>query len=76
MSLYKYVKFNDLKRILEGTIRFTQPGAFNDPFEMVPRASCTGYIWKQRNQYQVFRYSAEEGPDRGRPGRRFHVGLL
>ena len=36
MSLYKYVKFEDLKRILAGSIRFTQPGAFNDPFEMVP----------------------------------------
>ena len=36
MSLYKYVKFENLKRILEGSIRFTQPGAFNDPFEMVP----------------------------------------
>ena len=36
MSLYKYVKFDDLKSILNGTIRFTQPGAFNDPFEMVP----------------------------------------
>ena len=36
MSLYKYVKFENLKRILEGSIRFTQPKAFNDPFEMVP----------------------------------------
>lgn len=36
MSLYKYVKFEDLKRILSGSIRFTQPGAFNDPFELVP----------------------------------------
>lgn len=36
MSLYKYVKFNDLMYILEGSIRFTQPGVFNDPFEMVP----------------------------------------
>ena len=36
MPLYKYVKFEDLKRILDGTIRYTQPGAFNDPFEMVP----------------------------------------
>ena len=36
MSLYKYVKFEDLKRILDGSIRFTQPGALNDPFEMVP----------------------------------------
>ena len=36
MSLYKYVKFETLKGILEGSIRFSQPGAFNDPFEMVP----------------------------------------
>ena len=36
MSLYKYVKLEVLKKILNGTIRFTQPGAFNDPFEMVP----------------------------------------
>ena len=36
MSLYKYMKCGNLKRILDGSIRFTQPGAFNDPFEMVP----------------------------------------
>ena len=36
MSLYKYVKFDVLKEILGGKIRFTQPGALNDPFEMVP----------------------------------------
>ena len=36
MSFYKYVSFKNLKRILEGSIRFTQPGALNDPFEMVP----------------------------------------
>lgn len=36
MSLYKYVNFENLMKILDGTIRFTQPGAFNDPFEMVP----------------------------------------
>ena len=36
MSLYKYVPFENLKNILGGSIRFTQPGAFNDPFEMVP----------------------------------------
>ncbi len=36
MSLYKYVKSEDLMRILGGSIRFTQPGAFNDPFELVP----------------------------------------
>ena len=36
MPLYKYVTFDRLKNILNGSIRFTQPGAFNDPFEMVP----------------------------------------
>ena len=36
MSLYKYLKFENLKNILDGSIRLTQPGAFNDPFEMVP----------------------------------------
>ena len=36
MALYKYVKVATLKKILDGTIRFTQPSAFNDPFEMVP----------------------------------------
>ena len=36
MPLFKYVKFQDLMRILDGTIRLTQPGAFNDPFELVP----------------------------------------
>ena len=36
MSLYKYVSYENLLNILDGTIRFTQPGAFNDPFEMLP----------------------------------------
>ena len=36
MPLYKYVTFENLERVLDGTVRFTQPGAFNDPFEMVP----------------------------------------
>lgn len=36
MSIYKYVTYDTLSRILDGTIRLTQPGAFNDPFEMVP----------------------------------------
>ena len=35
-SLYKYVTIDGLKRILSGSIRFTQPGAFNDPFELLP----------------------------------------
>lgn len=36
MPLYKYLTFENLERVLRGNIRFTQPGAFNDPFEMVP----------------------------------------
>jgi hypothetical protein len=34
--LYKYVNIAGLRRILEGSIRFTQPSAFNDPFELLP----------------------------------------
>ena len=34
--LYKYVDIPGLKRILAGSIRFTQPSAFNDPFELLP----------------------------------------
>lgn len=34
--LYKYVDIAGLKRILGGSIRMTQPGAFNDPFELLP----------------------------------------
>lgn len=36
MSIFKYVSFDVLDYILDGTIRFTQPSAFNDPFEMLP----------------------------------------
>jgi hypothetical protein len=35
-ALYKYVGIAGLRRILEGAIRFTQPSAFNDPFEFLP----------------------------------------
>jgi hypothetical protein len=34
--LYKYVNIDGLRRILGGTVRFTQPSAFNDPFELLP----------------------------------------
>ena len=46
MTLYKYVTLDRLKQILvDNTIRFTQPGAFNDPFELVPRLSVPkGYV--------------------------------
>jgi hypothetical protein len=35
-ALYKYAHIDGLIRILGGSIRFTQPGAFNDPFELLP----------------------------------------
>lgn len=34
MSIYKYVTADALSFILDGSIRFTQPGGFNDPFEL------------------------------------------
>ncbi|MFG1600027.1 DUF2971 domain-containing protein [Klebsiella quasipneumoniae] len=34
MSLYKYVNTYTLEHIINGSIRFTQPGGFNDPFEL------------------------------------------
>jgi hypothetical protein len=34
MKLYKYVSCETLSFILKGKIRFTQPSAFNDPFEL------------------------------------------
>ncbi|MGX4728019.1 DUF2971 domain-containing protein [Pseudomonas corrugata] len=41
MGLYKYVTADTAKRILDGSIRFTQPGAFNDPFELLPQLIIT-----------------------------------
>ncbi|MVT83208.1 DUF2971 domain-containing protein [Pantoea agglomerans] len=34
MSFFKYVSIETLEKILAGSIRLTQPGAFNDPFEL------------------------------------------
>jgi len=36
MALYKYLTIDTLRKVINGSIRFTQPGAFNDPFEMLP----------------------------------------
>ncbi len=36
LPLYKYVSITGLRRILDGSIRLTQPSAFNDPFELLP----------------------------------------
>ncbi len=35
-SFYKYVNLDGLRRILAGSVRLTQPSAFNDPFELLP----------------------------------------
>ncbi|MCU5773072.1 DUF2971 domain-containing protein [Erwiniaceae bacterium BAC15a-03b] len=34
MSFYKYVNIDTLDKILSGSIKITQPNAFNDPFEL------------------------------------------
>jgi len=50
MSLYKYLDSSRICIIEEGLIRFTQPGAFNDPFEMQPffqSLASEDYIEKQ-----------------------------
>lgn len=36
MQLFKYLTIDTLEKVISGSIRFTQPGAFNDPFEMLP----------------------------------------
>lgn len=40
MSLYKYVSKDRLSILENGLIRFTQPQAFNDPFEFKPHISA------------------------------------
>lgn len=47
-SLYKYVSFEGLKWILDGSIRFTQPSAFNDPFEFLPEIISPPNIEEKR----------------------------
>lgn len=36
VRLFKYVTIDTLMHILSSGIRFTQPSAFNDPFELLP----------------------------------------
>lgn len=43
MALHKYVTIDTLKKVVAGGIRFTQPGAFNDPFELVPELHAPDY---------------------------------
>ena len=54
MKLYKYISIERLKNILiDHTIRFTQPGAFNDPFELVPRLLVPkDYVAQGRVSYE------------------------
>lgn len=47
MSLYKYVSIDTLFKILKGSIRFTQPSAFNDPFELLPEINIPKDLKKQ-----------------------------
>jgi len=47
MGLYKYVSVKTLFKILEGNIRFTQPSAFNDPFELLPEINIPEGLEKQ-----------------------------
>jgi hypothetical protein len=47
MSLYKYITIDTLKKIVSGSIRFTQPGAFNDPFELLPELNVPENFPKQ-----------------------------
>lgn len=49
MSLYKYLTIDTLKKVISGSIRFTQPGAFNDPFELLPEL----YIPKSFDQQNL-----------------------
>jgi hypothetical protein len=55
MSLYKYVAPHLWRNILaDGFIRFTQPSAFNDPFEMQPYFECLDEEAELRKGIQNF----------------------
>ncbi|WP_174340948.1 DUF2971 domain-containing protein [Enterobacter sp. JMULE2] len=51
MPLYKYVTTSTLEYILNGSIRFTQPGGFNDPFELALEVYNPNY--KEDDQVQL-----------------------
>ena len=78
MTLYKYVKFDDLERILNGSVRFTQPGAFNDPFEMVPEFFVPQHL---ANRQVNLRFSVTEGfplrhPEESQPSMNLKTTLI
>lgn len=66
MGLYKYVTVGTAKRILKGSIKFTQPGAFNDPFELLPQFFVPADIVEQtRNLSFCVLSPRRPGLDRG-----------
>lgn len=54
MSFYKYVSAENGLKILDGTIRFTQPNAFNDPFELVPEFYCPDELGDIEIEFDIF----------------------
>ena len=63
-SLYKYVSIERLREILiDHKIRFTQPGAFNDPFELVPLLLVPKHIVPQGHRSYSFDLTAPRRSD-------------
>ena len=52
MPLYNYVAAKTAIKVLNGSIRVTQPGAFNDPFELLPQF-ITPRIITDRVEYSL-----------------------
>ncbi len=68
MNLYKYLSEDRISILKDGLIRFTQPQAFNDPFEFKPHVTGIGsdaYLEDSFNQsYEaIYREEYENQPD-------------
>ncbi len=61
VSLYKYVTIDTLKHILFDGVRFTQPRAFNDPFELLPEL-CVAINESEKQITISFDISAKRRP--------------
>lgn len=69
MALYKYVTAQTATRILKGSIKFTQPGAFNDPFEFLPQFITPVNSEEKKLTLQFCMFSPRrKGLDRSRVG--------
>lgn len=67
MALYKYVTAGTAERILKGSIRLTQPGAFNDPFELLPQFITPKSLVERNQQFSFCLVSPRrKGLDRSR----------